>query len=103
MQAVATGFLTPVLRQGKTDMSGEGSESCGTLLATAASILVTAQGLKQHVSVEGALTAEIAQPSEIRQVGPTPGGAAAGGAAAAGVLEEGLFKGADRRLCSSAD
>ena len=46
VQPIAAGFLSPVLRQGKAEMLGQGREGRGTLLATAASILVTAQGLQ---------------------------------------------------------
>ena len=101
VQPITAGFLSPVLRQGKTEMLGQGREGRGTLLTTAASILITAQGLQQQCSVEGGFTAEVAQASEIGEVGPTPGGAAAGGgAAAAGVVEKGLFEGADRCVCT---
>jgi len=57
VQPVAASFLSPVLRQGKAEMLGQGREGRGTLLTAAAPILITAQGLQQQCSVEGCFTA----------------------------------------------
>ena len=79
MQAIAGCLCSPVLGQFQFKMPGQAAQGCAALLATAASIGVAVQGLKQQLGADSprVLAGQSAQSSQIGVVGTCPCGSTA--------------------------